>query len=237
MTTLREAAQQALEAMEFMADEWGFTQKANRPERWRAIDALRAALAGSEWREHAPEYEKGFIDGMSEQARRSVDRFVNAMAAPISDNRAQKMRDAGYTRRPTIREMAEPVQEPVEPAYKLAYKLIGCVQHDCEECQRRTQRPAEPEQEPVAWRTFDGEGGYDYRTHADNEDYAAEWAKRNPQHVGWVEPLYTAPPRREWRGLTEEDIWTLAANSMDSVLGRLHFARAIEARLKEKNHE
>jgi hypothetical protein len=47
------------------------------------------------------------------------------------------------------------------------------------------------EQEPVAWRTFDGEGGYDYRTHADNEDYAAEWAKRNPQHVGWVEPLYT----------------------------------------------
>ena len=45
--------------------------------------ALVAALAGSEWREHAPEYEKGFIDGMSKQARRSVDRFVNAMAAPI----------------------------------------------------------------------------------------------------------------------------------------------------------
>jgi hypothetical protein len=45
MTTLRQAAQQALEALEFMADEWGFTQKANRPERWQAIDALRAALA------------------------------------------------------------------------------------------------------------------------------------------------------------------------------------------------
>jgi hypothetical protein len=44
MTTLREAAQQALEALEFMADEWGFTQKSNRPERWQAIDALRAAL-------------------------------------------------------------------------------------------------------------------------------------------------------------------------------------------------
>ena len=44
MTTLREAAKQALEALEFMADEWGFTQKANRPERWQAIDALRAAL-------------------------------------------------------------------------------------------------------------------------------------------------------------------------------------------------
>lgn len=41
---LQIAAQQALEALEFMADEWGFTQKANRPERWQAIDALRAAL-------------------------------------------------------------------------------------------------------------------------------------------------------------------------------------------------
>ena len=44
MSDLRSAAQQALEALEFMADEWGFTQKANRPERWQAIDALRAAL-------------------------------------------------------------------------------------------------------------------------------------------------------------------------------------------------
>lgn len=44
MSDLRSAARQALEALEFMADEWGFTQKANRPERWQAIDALRAAL-------------------------------------------------------------------------------------------------------------------------------------------------------------------------------------------------
>ncbi len=44
MTDLRDAARQALEALEFMADEWGFTNKANRPERWQAIDALRAAL-------------------------------------------------------------------------------------------------------------------------------------------------------------------------------------------------
>jgi hypothetical protein len=44
MTDLSDAAQQALEALEFMADEWGFTQKANRPERWQAIDTLRAAL-------------------------------------------------------------------------------------------------------------------------------------------------------------------------------------------------
>ena len=45
--------------------------------------------------------------------------------------------------------------------------------------------------EPVAWRTFDGEGGYDYRSYEDNEDYADQWARRNPNYIGWVEPLFT----------------------------------------------
>jgi hypothetical protein len=44
----RRAMKLALEALEFMADEWGFAHKANRPERWRAIEALRAALAQQE---------------------------------------------------------------------------------------------------------------------------------------------------------------------------------------------
>jgi len=44
----RKVLEQALEALEFMADEWGFTQKANRPERWKAISALQAALAQPE---------------------------------------------------------------------------------------------------------------------------------------------------------------------------------------------
>jgi hypothetical protein len=65
---------------------------------------------------------------------------------------------------------------------------------------------AEPVQ-PVAWRTFDGEGGYDYRTYEDNEDYAAEWAKRNPRHVGWVEPVYTAPPQRPVGTVQEPVAW------------------------------
>jgi len=51
-----------------------------------------------------------------------------------------------------------------------------------------------PAQEPVAWRTFDGEGGYDYRSYENNESYADDWNKRNPNHKGWVEPLYTTPP-------------------------------------------
>ena len=73
----------------------------------------------------------------------------------------------------------------------------------------------EQQAEPVAWRTFDGEGGYDYRTYEDNEDYAAEWAKRNPRHVGWVDPLYTTPPQR--KPLTDE-----LYNELLFAVGRKH---------------
>ena len=59
---------------------------------------------------------------------------------------------------------------------------------------RRTHQPERTEQEPVAWRTFDGEGGYDYRSYEDNESYADDWNKRNPNHKGWVDKLYTTPP-------------------------------------------
>lgn len=48
-------------------------------------------------------------------------------------------------------------------------------------------------QEPVAWRTFDGEGGYDYRGVDGNEDYRDEFIERNPNHATWVEPLYARP--------------------------------------------
>jgi hypothetical protein len=55
-------------------------------------------------------------------------------------------------------------------------------------------------QEPVAWRTFDGEGQYEYRAYEENESYADEWDKRNPNHKGWVDPLYTHPPQRTEQG-------------------------------------
>jgi len=40
------------------------------------------------------------------------DKAMDALKAALEQpTRAQKMRDAGYTRRPTIREMADPEQE------------------------------------------------------------------------------------------------------------------------------
>jgi hypothetical protein len=86
-----------------------------------------------------------------------------------------------------------------------------------------------PVQEPVAWRTFDGEGGYDYRTYDTNEDYADEWQKRNPNHKGWVEPLFTAAQRQP---LTDERLLEIMRN-VDADTKRLPpgvkaFARGVE---------
>lgn len=134
----------------------------------------------------------------------------------------------------------------------------GWAQHAIDIAKELRARLAQGEPEPVAWRTFDGEGNYEFRDYEMNECYAEEWAKRNPNHAGWVEPLYadptpchtceslartvmmdqtshdTAPPQREWQGLTDEEIRTAAFLGIyEKPL--IEFARAIEAKLKEKN--
>jgi hypothetical protein len=47
-------------------------------------------------------------------------------------------------------------------------------------------------------------------------------------------PVYTAPPKREWVGLTDEEIDYLE-DAIDPAMYRV-FARRIEAKLKEKNN-
>jgi hypothetical protein len=47
--------------------------------------------------------------------------------------------------------------------------------------------------------------------------------------------LYTRPPRREWRGLTDDEISALFPLPLRSDYKPYGFARAIEAKLKEKN--
>jgi hypothetical protein len=44
-------------------------------------------------------------------------------------------------------------------------------------------------------------------------------------------PVYTSPPKREWVGLTDKEIF----HADNAGQGLIEFARAIEAKLKEKN--
>ena len=68
--------------------------------------------------------------------------------------------------------------------------------------------------EPVAWQTFDGEGGYDYRSFKGNEDYRDAFVRRNGlKYAQWVDPLYTRP----CVPLTEERIDSSTAEARNKL--------------------
>ena len=83
----------------------------------------------------------------------------------------------------------------------------------------------ETEQEPVAFINV--------------EKQKLEWAKLTSWHTPTIVnlpkiPLYTAPPKREWVGLTDEEV----SDVIDDVLeggGWLDVARALEEAIKRKN--
>jgi hypothetical protein len=92
----------------------------------------------------------------------------------------------------------------------------------------------QPEQEPVAWMVYTQDGKSVCVT--DNPADFIEWRSF---------PLYTHPPRREWRGLTEEEIQSVIQLEREKrfqrrpplPLSMTELSHAIEAKLKEKNHE
>ncbi len=78
-----------------------------------------------------------------------------------------------------------------------------------------------------------------YRARVDGMWFTAEKKEKlkhelNKAHINAdIEPLYTAPPQREWVGLTDEEI-VKVFDYIDFKNGWLmHFYRAIEAKLKE----
>ena len=86
----------------------------------------------------------------------------------------------------------------------------------------------QPEQEPVAWIQPD---------HLQKAKQAPFLCRVEPTQR-WADfvPFYTHPPRREWRGLTEEEVINLS-DLRGGCYGTTDFARAIEAALKEKNND
>lgn len=93
--------------------------------------------------------------------------------------------------------------------------------------------------EPVAWGVMKrGERvWYVNDSRSVCEGYASLYAHRDANGFDQsVVPLYTAPPRREWVSLTDEEIVSLSDNvQFGSRMAKL--ARIIEAALKEKNRD
>ena len=83
------------------------------------------------------------------------------------------------------------------------------------------QALAQPEQEPVAWMHIEK-----------YEIVSFETDKEECEKCEHCVPLYTAPPKREWVGLTDAEVeaWRGNYDFFDSAL-----VREVEAKLKEKN--
>jgi hypothetical protein len=95
----------------------------------------------------------------------------------------------------------------------------------CKECPK-----TQLEQKPVAW-------GLQQQFEAGIGTTPVSFKRHD--EFGFVVPLYTAPPQRKWQGLTDEEMFAALVQA-DPLTKRLapgfeYFARAIEAKLKEKN--
>jgi hypothetical protein len=111
-----------------------------------------------------------------------------------------------------------PVQEPVGYVDLVDGEYIGVITGEVGwEEKLYTAPPAAPVQEPVAIALNTG------------TKQGVKWLK-NVEHG---EKLYTTPPaQRTWVGLTDEEIDATPLRQLNGYAG---FARAIEAKLKEKN--
>jgi len=83
----------------------------------------------------------------------------------------------------------------------------------------------QPEQEPVAWMDDFGNA---FPLGAVKG--AGSW--RDDHQRNWI-PLYTQPPRREWQGLTDEEIESIWDGYLSDY--QLQMIRDIEDKLKERN--
>jgi hypothetical protein len=194
MTTLREAAQQALERLMLHHRTWDARDDLN------AITALKAALEQPEQPCNCR-----WVGDVQTQQCTLHEAHVDAIHEWAERAKAAEAKLAAL-------EQPEPPPEAQTEAEKIAY----CAGWWAAMEQKREQ----PEQEPVAWR---------YQNSNTEREYLV-WNKGTGGR-NWT-PLYTHPPRREWRGLTEKEVNALWA-SHDKTGEQI--TRAIEAALKERN--
>jgi len=94
--------------------------------------------------------------------------------------------------------------------------LATKVRKDCNKCIKTLRQAlAQSEHEPLVWMNKHG-----YVASFQNEEYK--------------DPLYTAPPKRKWVGLTKDEWHEVTCIPKNATLP-MHMLNAIEAKLKEKN--
>ena len=139
--------------------------------------------------------------------------------------------------------LAQPVQEQQQAQLDvIAVNLMreGINKHRARELADHfvnfTLTPPLPVQEPLEyWNAVEGWVKIDeVREHFDAVNCGTIYKHGGEGRV----PLYTAPPQREWVGLTVTTILNMMPSTIPADYdGELmEFARAVEAKLKDKNH-
>ncbi len=129
-------------------------------------------------------------------------------------------------------------QEPVAYVYRIEANGRPCVAwDDASEIKVGAKLYAAPREwvglnhlEPVAWISDSPTKGNGKQLHWTKSE-AWRWSSD-------ITPLYTAPQKKQWVGLTDEEIdttWRSVDYTVPYNQFRIDVARAIEARLKEKN--
>ena len=164
--------------------------------------------------------DKSYLDGMDRY--KQVRELVKDPSLKIKDIVELTGYDKGHVSR--LRKASQQFECP-----RCGHCCQALVDAD-DTSQERVDEKAKREQEPVAWIS---EGGDVSRS------------KRYMDDMGFkCNPLYTAPPKREWVGLTADEIWKCnkakSGSAVEFHICYAHqnvedFAEAIEAKLKEKN--
>ena len=218
--TDRELMQQALEALERCVatcfDQRAHEQVMSKPEHFvnQNITALRERLAQPEFIKH----EEGG-DGWSD------------WVCPDPDDYLIKCCDCGLVHEAQFRVVkyapapSEECEIVNDPNLQAVFRMRRSQRWTPDDTAHRSGGlpMAQPEQEPVAWMDEFG-------------NVFSLGAQRGPKHLNEpMKPLYTAPQRREWVGLTDEEIEQACVPLGAAMLSFTEVARAIEAKLKEKN--
>jgi len=101
----------------------------------------------------------------------------------------------------------------------------ACV-YESDISQERVDETAKREHEPY---------GYLWFTHQMERRFT-HYRPKEEQRIGEVTPIYTAPPKREWVGIDEKEVaWLWFWMGNREKINGYEFAKAIEAKLKERN--
>ena len=181
-------------------------------------------------------------------AQEAAKVLANALSIDFNDKRDwySYKHDVEYATNLLLQALAQPKQD--DEAYGYAKYLAECIWEKHYKEESPHWRPfdntlsvltqidnmtcglekAQPEQKPVAWLVSDAQGRY--ATIRDPAPYGEEVYK----------PLYTAPPKREWVGLTDEErVQAFVGAGLELAYldydVDMKISKVIESRLKEKN--